>query len=90
MSIFMTLRTALTSLGGNKLRAALTLLGVVIGVASVITLMAIGKGAQAQVTERIQGLGTNLLFVRPGNHTQPRGDDAHDVAERASLGTGSQ
>ncbi len=66
----MTLRTALTSLGANKLRAALTLLGVVIGVASVITLMAIGRGGQAQVTERIQGLGTNLLFVRPGASQQ--------------------
>ncbi|MSQ07704.1 MAG: FtsX-like permease family protein [Dehalococcoidia bacterium] len=62
----MTFGTALSSIGLNKLRAGLTLLGVVIGVSSVIALMSIGRGAQQQVTERIQGLGTDLLFVRPG------------------------
>ncbi len=60
------LMTALSSLTSNKLRAGLTLLGVVIGVAAVITLMAIGKGVQQTITERIQSLGTNVLFVRPG------------------------
>jgi len=58
--------TALASLGSNKMRAGLTLLGIVIGVASVIALMAIGRGAQKSVTQRIEGLGTNLLFVKPG------------------------
>ena len=60
------LMTALSSLTSNKLRAGLTLLGVVIGVAAVITLMAIGKGVQQTITERISSLGTNVLFVRPG------------------------
>ncbi|MCL0044551.1 ABC transporter permease, partial [Dehalococcoidia bacterium] len=62
----MTLRTALSSIGSNKLRAGLTLLGIVIGVTAVISLMAIGRGAQEMITSRIQDLGTNLLFVRPG------------------------
>ena len=57
--------TALASLGANKLRAGLTLLGVVIGVAAFITLMAIGRGSQQSITERIESLGSNLLFVSP-------------------------
>jgi putative ABC transport system permease protein len=70
MSALATLLTALSSLGANKLRAGLTLLGIVIGVTSVISLMAIGKGAQESITSRIESLGTNLLFVRPGATTQ--------------------
>ena len=57
--------TALSSLGSNKLRTSLALLGIVIGVAAVISTMAIGRGAQEIITSRIQSLGTNLLFVRP-------------------------
>jgi len=60
------LLTAITSLGANKLRAALTLLGIVIGIAAVISLLSIGRGVQDSITDRIQSLGTNLLFVRPG------------------------
>ena len=65
MSFTQTLRTALTSLGTNKLRAGLALLGIVIGVMAVITLMSIGRGAQESITSRIQSLGTNLLFITP-------------------------
>ena len=57
--------TALSSLGSNKLRTALALLGIVIGVAAVISTMAIGRGTQEIITARIQSLGTNLLFIRP-------------------------
>jgi putative ABC transport system permease protein len=60
-------------LGANKLRTTLTMLGIVIGVSAVIALMSIGRGAQAQVTSQIQGLGTNLLFVRPGAQRDPSG-----------------
>ncbi len=62
--------TAISSLGANKLRAGLTVLGIVIGVAAVISLLSIGRGAQDAITERIQSLGTNLLFVRPGGTFQ--------------------
>ena len=72
MNALVIIRTAISSLGANKLRAGLTLLGIVIGVAAVITLMSIGRGVQATITERIQALGTNLLFVRPGE-TSSRG-----------------
>ena len=56
------------SLGANKLRSVLTLIGMIIGVASVITLMSIGRGAQAQITSRVQSLGTNLLFITAENN----------------------
>ena len=61
-----TARSALSSLWASKLRSSLTVLGIVIGVAAVISLMSIGRGAQASITETIQSLGTNLLFVQPG------------------------
>ena len=65
MSPLVILKTSFSSLGASKLRSGLTVLGIVIGVAAVITLMAIGKGAEATITQRIEGLGTNLLFVGP-------------------------
>ena len=63
MSVFESLRTAATGLATNKMRAALTMLGIVIGVASVVALMSVGEGVQAMITGEIQGLGANLLFV---------------------------
>ena len=66
MNLLDTAASALTSLWASKLRSGLTVLGIVIGVAAVISLMSIGRGAQASITERIQSLGTNLLFVQPG------------------------
>ena len=65
MSPVTTFLTAVTSLGSNKLRTTLALLGIVIGVAAVIATMSVGRGAQQSITSRIEGLGTNLLFVRP-------------------------
>jgi putative ABC transport system permease protein len=59
------LRTAWFSIGSNKLRTSLTLLGMIIGVAAVISLMAIGRGSQNTITNRIESLGSDLLFVRP-------------------------
>ena len=67
MNPLATLRVALASLAANKLRAALTLLGIIIGVSAVITLMAIGRGVQTSITASLQSLGTNLLFVQPSN-----------------------
>ena len=64
------LNTAFSSLGANKLRSGLTLLGIVIGVSAVISLMAVGQGVQRSITSNIESLGTNLLFVRPGATVQ--------------------
>ena len=66
MSVIDTIRTAFAALTANKLRSSLTMLGIIIGVSAVITLMAVGQGSQKGVTERIQGLGSNLIFIRPG------------------------
>ena len=74
------IRVALRALAANKLRACLTMLGVIIGVAAVIALMSLGKGAQTQITEQVQSLGTNLIFVSPG---QPR----QQTNVRAGAGT---
>ena len=60
------LRMALRALIANKLRTALTLLGMVIGVAAVITLMSVGAGVQASIQDQIRSVGTNLLFINPG------------------------
>lgn len=57
---------ALESLNANKLRSGLTVLGIVIGVAAVIAMLAVGQGAQASITGSISGIGTNLLFVFRG------------------------
>ena len=63
------LRTAWAGMWSSKLRALLTMLGVIIGVAAVITLVAIGNGASNAVASRIETLGTNVLFVTPGPGT---------------------
>ena len=60
-------RVAWDALRANKLRSALTMLGVVIGVMSVVLLVAIGSGARQEVTSGVESLGSNILFVAPGN-----------------------
>ena len=70
MSPLTILRTALSSLGANKLRTGLALLGIVIGVAAVIGTMSVGRGSQQAITSRIAALGTNLLFVKPDSSSQ--------------------
>jgi putative ABC transport system permease protein len=66
MSLFDTIPIAIRALAANKLRSSLTMLGIIIGVGAVIALMAAGQGAQKGITDRIKGLGSNLLFIRPG------------------------
>jgi ABC-type antimicrobial peptide transport system permease subunit len=63
----MILRIALRALGRNKVRSALTMLGVIIGVAAVIAMVAIGSGATQSVQKQIQSMGQNLLMVLPGS-----------------------
>ena len=83
-------RTAVRALGHNLFRTALTLLGIVIGVASVIAMLAIGDGARQEVIDRISAMGSNLLTVRPGAPNM-RGRDAgatltlEDVKAAAEL-----
>ncbi|MDP7645295.1 MAG: ABC transporter permease [Anaerolineales bacterium] len=67
MNVFANIRVALRALATNKLRSVLTMLGIVIGVAAVVALMAIGNGATASITEQIEGIGSNLVTVFPGS-----------------------
>ena len=69
MSLFMTFRIAFKALGRNKLRTALTMLGMIIGVAAVIAMVALGSGAQATIEEQVKAAGTNLITIMPGNFT---------------------
>jgi putative ABC transport system permease protein len=66
MSLLESLAIAMRALGANKTRSALTALGVIVGVAAVVCMVSIGAGAQADVSEKIRTLGTNLLMVFPG------------------------
>ena len=63
MNVLQGMRMALKSILGNKMRSLLTMLGIIIGVAAVIALVSIGQGTTKQITDQIQGLGTNLLTV---------------------------
>jgi putative ABC transport system permease protein len=67
MSIVMIFRIAVKALGRNKLRTALTMLGMIIGVAAVITMVALGTGAQSSIEAQIQSAGTNVIIVSAGN-----------------------
>ena len=66
MSIWQIFLEALESLKANKLRSGLTALGIVIGVAAVVSMLAIGEGATNSITSQIEGIGSNLLFVNSG------------------------
>src|SRR5512136_2421136 len=70
MNLAESTRIALRSLSANKLRSTLTMLGIIIGVAAVIALMGVGRGAQAAIHAQINSLGSNLLFVSPGSTSQ--------------------
>ena len=72
MNFAESLSMAMKTLTANKLRSLLTMLGIVIGNASVITLVGVGEGAQNYVSSEIEGLGPNLLFVLPGNQESQR------------------
>jgi putative ABC transport system permease protein len=80
MTLLASMRIALRALRVNKLRSALTMLGIVIGVGAVITMVAVGAGAQARVAEQIQSLGSNMIIVLSGSAS----------AGGVRLGSGSQ
>ena len=70
MRWLMTFRIALRALARNKLRAFLTMLGIIIGVGAVIAMVAIGEGAKATIRSQISALGTNVLVILPGSNIQ--------------------
>jgi putative ABC transport system permease protein len=79
---------AFSAIFANKLRSVLTMLGIVIGIAAVITMVALGQGAQKQVQDRLQTLGTNVLNVNPGQQFQggiDRGENRLTVDQARAL-----
>jgi putative ABC transport system permease protein len=66
MNLFAIIRVALRALNRNKLRTALTMLGIIIGVGAVIVLVSIGQGAQTMVLDSMSSMGTNMMFIMPG------------------------
>jgi len=70
MNTLAALRSALRALGANALRSVLTMLGIIIGVAAVITMIAVGRGATDRVQEQMKGLGSNIMLVIPGGVSQ--------------------
>ena len=68
-TLLASLQIALRALRVNKMRSALTTLGIIIGVSAVIAMIAVGSGAKAQITEQIASMGSNLLIVRSGSST---------------------
>ncbi len=80
MNLWESARIGVRALRANLLRSILTMLGMIVGVGAVITMVAIGDGAQVQVTEQIRSLGANLLMIQPGA--------ARDGGARLSGGTG--
>ncbi len=84
MKVLRYFAVALDSIRANKLRSSLTMLGIIIGVAAVLTTMGIGSGAAASITEQIESQGTNLLSVSPtgGSSTLTMGD-AEALSDRS-------
>src|SRR5438094_199626 len=73
-------RISFESLLANRMRSLLTMLGMIIGVGSVVALLSLGQGATASITSSIEGLGTNLVFVAPGSQ-QNRGPGSAAAAD---------
>src|SRR5512134_3907025 len=67
MSPIMTFRIAFKALGRNKMRTALTMLGMIIGVAAVIAMVALGTGAQSAIEQQVRSTGTNRITIRSGS-----------------------
>ena len=82
MNVFASVRIALRALSRHKLRTFLTMLGMIIGVAAVMTMVALGSGAQASVEDEMKSAGTNLVYISSGNYV--RGGD--DVRVQSGLG----
>jgi ABC-type antimicrobial peptide transport system permease subunit len=80
------IRLALRSLNRNRLRTLLTMLGIIIGVAAVLTMVAIGTGARASVENNVGSAGTNLIFIHSGNYTRG-GESVGIVAGRGAADT---
>ena len=85
MSILMTLVIALKALNRNKMRTILTMLGMIIGVGAVITMVALGRGAQSTIEDQVKAAGTNMINVNAGNFARAASARAR-VSRHAGAG----
>jgi putative ABC transport system permease protein len=85
MNILAAIIEALESLAANKLRSGLTILGIVIGVAAVIAMVSLGRGAENTITGSIQGIGTNLLFIFRGGTEDVRNPQPLTLGDAAAI-----
>jgi putative ABC transport system permease protein len=90
MNILPAIIEALDSLSSNKLRSGLTIIGIVIGVAAVIAIVSIGRGAENTITGSIQGIGTNLLFVFRGGSEEVRNPQPLTLGDAEAIGDSFQ
>lgn len=90
MNILPAIIEALESLSSNKLRSGLTIIGIVIGVAAVIAIISIGRGAENTITGSIQGIGTNLLFVFRGGSEEVRNPQPLTLGDAEAMGDSFQ
>ncbi|RAJ06495.1 putative ABC transport system permease protein [Chitinophaga skermanii] len=85
MSIFNLLRIALKALQRNKLRAFLTMLGIIIGVAAVIAMVAIGQGSKQSIQDQLSSMGSNMITIRPSSNISPGGGARLDASSLQTL-----
>ena len=85
--VIVSTQIALRALGRNRMRTVLTMLGVIIGVAAVIAMVALGSGARASVERSLRSAGTNIILVSAGNFT--RGGESMNIAMRSAGSTAS-
>ena len=77
-------KIALRAIAANKLRSFLTMLGIIIGVASVIAMIAIGQGSKQSIQKNISEMGSNMIMIRPGQDRGP-GGARQDASEMQTL-----
>jgi putative ABC transport system permease protein len=85
MKIFNLIRIALKALQRNKLRAFLTMLGIIIGVGAVIAMVAIGQGSKKSIQDQLSGMGSNMITIRPNSNQTPGGGARLDATNVQSL-----
>ena len=84
MNVINLFKIALRAIAANKLRSFLTMLGIIIGVASVIAMLAIGQGSKQSIQANIAEMGSNMIMIRPGQDKGPGGARG-DASEMQSL-----
>jgi putative ABC transport system permease protein len=85
MKIFNLIRIALRALQRNKLRAFLTMLGIIIGVGAVIAMVAIGQGSKKSIQDQLSSMGSNMITIRPNSNQTPGGGARLDVSNVQTL-----